>query len=188
MVLAQPIVQKLTLEEFLQLPEAKPANEYINGTIIQKIMPQGKHSTLQFELTSAINQVGKSKKVAYAWPELRCTFCDRSLVPDIAVFTWERIPRDENGEVTNQFTLHPDWIIEILSPEQSATQVIEKIIFCLKNGSQLGWLVDPQHRSVMVFQGDRLPTIISGDDLIPVLDCLQDWRLSATKMFNWLVF
>ena len=35
-----------TLEEFLQLPETKPASEYIDGKIYQKPMPQGKHSTL----------------------------------------------------------------------------------------------------------------------------------------------
>ncbi|MBC7971575.1 MAG: Uma2 family endonuclease, partial [Verrucomicrobia bacterium] len=28
-----------TLEEFLKLPETKPASEYINGSIIQKPMP-----------------------------------------------------------------------------------------------------------------------------------------------------
>ncbi|MCZ0902322.1 Uma2 family endonuclease, partial [Microcoleus sp. HI-ES] len=34
----------LTLSEFLKLPETEPASEYINGQIIQKPMPQGKHS------------------------------------------------------------------------------------------------------------------------------------------------
>jgi Uma2 family endonuclease len=40
----------LTLEAFLELPETKPASEYINGEIIQKPMPQGEHSTLQGDL------------------------------------------------------------------------------------------------------------------------------------------
>nr|WP_313887541.1 Uma2 family endonuclease [Nodosilinea sp. LEGE 07088] len=37
----------ITLEEFLDLPETKPASEYIDGQIIPKPMPQGKHSTIQ---------------------------------------------------------------------------------------------------------------------------------------------
>jgi Uma2 family endonuclease len=37
----------LSLEEFLKLPETKPASEYIDGQIIQKPMPQGKHSIIQ---------------------------------------------------------------------------------------------------------------------------------------------
>ena len=47
----------MTLAEFLQLPETKPANEYIDGQIIQKPMPQGKHSVIQGELVPAINGV-----------------------------------------------------------------------------------------------------------------------------------
>jgi len=64
----------LTLEEFLQLPETKPASEYIDGQIIQKPMPQGKHSVIQGELVPAINGVVKCKRIARAFPELRCTF------------------------------------------------------------------------------------------------------------------
>jgi len=41
----------LTLLEFLDLPETKPASEYIDGAIIQKPVPQGKHSILQRELS-----------------------------------------------------------------------------------------------------------------------------------------
>ena len=36
------ITQALTKEEFLKLPETKPAREYINGDIVQKPMPRGK--------------------------------------------------------------------------------------------------------------------------------------------------
>ena len=37
----------ISLEEFLALPDTKPACEHFNGKIYQKPMPQGKHSTLQ---------------------------------------------------------------------------------------------------------------------------------------------
>lgn len=51
-----------SLDEFLQLPETKPASEYIDGRVYQKPMPQGKHSILQTELSSTINQLGKPQK------------------------------------------------------------------------------------------------------------------------------
>jgi Uma2 family endonuclease len=47
--------QTISLEEFLALPETKPASEYAQGLITQKVIPKGKHSILQFELASAIN-------------------------------------------------------------------------------------------------------------------------------------
>ncbi len=40
--MVQAVTKNLTLAEFLQLPETKPASEYFDGQIIQKPMPQGK--------------------------------------------------------------------------------------------------------------------------------------------------
>ena len=146
----QSLTQPLTLAEFLQLPETKPASEFINGQIFQKPMPQGKHSTLQGELISLINQHSKPQKLAYALPELRCSFAGHSIVPDIVVFEWLRIPLDKHGEMMNKISIAPDWIIEILSPEQRSTKVIAKIIHSLKHGTQLGWLIDPKEKAILI--------------------------------------
>jgi Uma2 family endonuclease len=107
--------KSLTLDEFLQQPETKPASEYTDGQIIQKPMPQGEHSAIQTELPPTINAVVKPQRIARAFTELRCTFGGRSIVPDVSVFVWERIPRKENGGVANKFNIAPDWVIEILS-------------------------------------------------------------------------
>ncbi|MCL1467914.1 Uma2 family endonuclease [Argonema galeatum] len=178
---------KISLEEFLQLPETQPASEYINGQIYQKPMPQGEHSILQSELASSINQMGKPQKLAYAFPELRCTFGGGAVVPDVTVFEWSRIPRKANGRIENRFNIAPDWTIEILSPEQSANRVIRKIIFCLKHGTQLGWLIDPEDESVMIFQPNQTPDVKYNDEILPVLSVLGDWQLSGADLFSWLV-
>ncbi|MEG4320603.1 MULTISPECIES: Uma2 family endonuclease [unclassified Microcoleus] len=182
------VAAKLTISiaEFLQLPETKPASEYIDGQISQKPMPQGKHSKLQDELLSGINRVGKPGKLAHAFPELRCTFGGRSIVPDIAVFEWSRIPLDEDGEIANRIEVAPDWIIEILSPDQSPNQVIKKIVFSINHGTKLGWFADPGDKSVIVFQPNQLPEFKSDTDILPVLSVLGDWQLSAAELFSWL--
>ena len=48
--MVQTSAQTLTLEEFLKLPETKPASEYIDGQIVQKQMPQGKHSIIEVKI------------------------------------------------------------------------------------------------------------------------------------------
>ena len=179
---------KISLEEFLLLPETKPASEYVDGQISQKAMPQGKHSTLQFEFPSVINRVSKSQKLAYAFPELRCTFGGRSIVPDIAVFEWPRIPLNSLGKIENRFEIAPDWTIEILSPEQSSSRVINKILFCLKNHTKLGWMIDPEEELVIVFKSQQEPEIKENEDILPVLDVLSDLQLSAADLFGLLSF
>lgn len=177
----------LTLEEFLKLPETKPASEYINGQVIQKPMPQGKHSKLQGKLVTAINEVVESRKIALAFPELRCSFGGRSIIPDVAVFAWDRIPLDDRGDVENVFAAAPDWTIEILSPDQSTTKVIGNILHCLKHGSHLGWLIDPDERSVLVYPPKQQPEILQEEqEILPVPNSVSDLQLTVGQLFGWL--
>ncbi|MBL1210928.1 Uma2 family endonuclease [Geminocystis sp. GBBB08] len=185
MVVANPIQKKLSLEDFLQLPETKPASEFINGEIRQKPMPQGKHSLIQVRLSNLINNLALDNKIAYALTEIRCIVSARVIVPDIGVFLWENLPKTDNGEIANKFIIPPDWIIEILSPEQSTNKVIEKILFCLNQGTKLGWLIDCDDQSVMVFQQNKLPEIKYKEEILTGLDILSEWNLTAEIMFNW---
>lgn len=79
-------VKSMTLEAFLQLLETKPASKYIDGRIVRKPTPKGRHSRLQGKLCATIHQVAEDAKIAYAFPELRCNFGDRSIIPDVAIF------------------------------------------------------------------------------------------------------
>jgi len=177
----------ISLKKFLQMPETKPSSEYINGQIIQKSMPQGKHSKLRGELISCINEVVESQKIALAFPELRCTFGGRSIVPDVAVFAWERIPIDEHGDVENVFKTYPDWTIEILSPDQSQTKVTGNILHCLKHGSRFGWLIDPDERSVLVYPPKQQPELLQEEqEVLPVPDLVSGFQLTVGQLFGWL--
>ncbi|MBD2043397.1 Uma2 family endonuclease [Microcoleus sp. FACHB-672] len=178
----------LPLEEFLKLPETQPASEYIDGEIIQKPMPQGQHSVIQGELITAINATLKPQKIARAFPELRCTFGGRAIVPDVSVFVWNRIPREYNGSIANVFTIAPNWIIEILSPEQSQTKVTKKIIQCLKFETQMGWLIDPEEKTVFVYRPQQQTEVFDeSEEEIPVPSFAGELRLSVGDLFRWLL-
>ncbi|MGA7931948.1 MAG: Uma2 family endonuclease [Kovacikia sp.] len=175
----------LTLQEFLQLPETKPASEYINGEIIQKPMPKGRHSRLQGKLCATINQVAEAPKIAYAFPELRCNFGGRSIVPDVAVFRWDRIPFTPEGDVPDNFDLPPDWTIEILSPEQRPNKVLGNILHCLEYGSRMGWFVDPDDLSILFLLPQQQPVLCQEDQVLPVFPDLE-LTLTVNQVFGWL--
>lgn len=184
----QPPKTKISLEDFLQMPETKPACEYIDGEIIQKPMVKIQHSILQAKLLLAINEQGNPQQLVYAFPELRCVFGGRVIVPDITVLQWERVPTNEVGEVQGEIDFYPDWIIEVLSPEQSTTKVIKKILLCLEEGTELGWLIDPEEREIFVFQPGLPTKACEGSDPLPMLDVLKDWQLTPADIFGWLSF
>ncbi|MBD2301243.1 Uma2 family endonuclease [Nostoc sp. FACHB-87] len=178
----------MTLAEFLKLPETEPASEYIDGQIIQKPMPQGKHSTIQTEFSTNVNVVLKPRKIARAFSELRCTFGGRSIVPDVSVFTWERIPRDEKGEIANTFLIVPDWTIEILSPDQNQTKVTKNILHCLNFGTQMGWLIDPGEQTVFVYLPKQQPEVFDlAEQKLPVPSFANELNLHLGTLFDWLL-
>lgn len=186
--MVQTPAKPITLEEFLKLPETEPASEYIDGQIIQKEMPQGKHSAINTDLPPAINQVVKTQKVARAFVELRCTFEGRSIVPDISVFAWNRISRDD-GKIANVFRAAPDWMIEILSPEQRQTKIIKKILHCFEHGTQMAWIVDPDEETIFVYRAHEVVEFFdleAPDELLPVPEFAKDLRLSVGEIFAWL--
>lgn len=184
MVLTQ--TPPLSLEAFLQQPETKPPQEYIEGQIYPKPMPKGQHSRIQTRLATAINAQSEPEKIAMAFTELRCTFGGRSLIPDISVFNWQNIPLNPSGQIADLFLLPPTWTIEILSPEQPPIRVMNNILFCLDHGSELGWLIDPQEQAVATFQPGKQLEIYQGDRPLPTLANLPQLQFSPATIFNYL--
>ena len=91
----------------------------------------------------------------------------------------------ESGRVANRFEIQPDWMIEILSPNQSQTLVMAKILNCLANGTKLGWLIDPSESAILVISPDRRIDILTGISQLPVLEGIE-LVLTPAKIFSWL--
>ncbi|MEG3905149.1 Uma2 family endonuclease [Microcoleus sp. B4-C5] len=162
-----------SLEEFLAQPniESSPAWELIAGRAVQKTMPTLFHSRLQNNLVNYIND--RTDRFE-AVPELRCLVPPHSPVPDIAIVACDRLP-DEDGP----FDGAPDWLIEIRSPNQSTLDLQNKILLCLSNGTQLAWLIDLSRQQVWVWQGDNLPLVCSGADILPTLSIVPELTVDA---------
>jgi Uma2 family endonuclease len=173
------------IEEFLKLPDIdeSPAWELINGEAIQKPIEGGKHSLLQKRLVAAIDAVGSDYE---AFPELRCTCENRSVVPDVAVIASNQIPLDESGDIISSgINFAPTWVIEILSSDQSQTKVTGNILHCIKHGTKLGYLIDANERSILVYQPHSLPDLLAGNDILPVLPGVN-LKLNVEEVFAWL--
>jgi Uma2 family endonuclease len=185
--MVQTPVRQITLEEFLELPDTKPASEYIDGEIIQKPMPQGQHSILQKKLLLTIDPILSDAGIGQTFPELRCVFGGRAVVPDVVIFEEANISYDDNGDIVNAVNIPPDWTIEILSPEQSTTRVLKNINHCLAHGTQMGWLIDPNDRSIFICLPDRnLQIIDEPTTVLPVPEFAAAIELTVEQIFSWI--
>ncbi len=184
--MSMAVMQQLTLEEFLKLPEEKPALEFEEGRIIQKVSPKARHSSIQGDLVQFFNRSLRSRRLARAFPELRATFGGRSYVPDVSVIRWDRIPRASDGTIADDFFAPPDIAVEIVSPEQSVNALVRRCVWYVENGVRAALLVDPQDQSIVVFRPGMPPVPFSGAGEIDLSDLLPDLRLSVQEVFSAL--
>jgi Uma2 family endonuclease len=176
----------MTLEKFLQLPEEKPALEFEDGMVSQKVSPKGKHSSLQYDFAEYINRQTVQRRLAKAYPELRASFSGRSYMPDVAVYRWDRIPRDEDGRVADDFFDAPDIAVEIVSPEQGVNALVRKCVWYVDHGVKIAILADPSDDSVVLFRPGKAPEALSGDDRIAFDEVLADFALTVRELFDSL--
>lgn len=179
-------LKDIGLDRFLELPEEKPALEFENGRITQKVSPKGKHSQLQTDLGGVIQQFARPRKMARAYNELRVTFGGNSLVPDLSVYRWLRLPIDATGEVADDFTEPPDIVVEIVSPRQSRTSLLRRCHWFVANGVAIALLVNPADKSVLSFRPDQVPALLTGSDRIDLDDVLPGFALTVQDVFDLL--
>lgn len=165
---------KLTLDEFLALPETKPALEYVAGEVVQKPMPTKDHTTIQRLLSFVFTLFLREHPIAEGGPEWRCVFgpagTEWGRVPDFVLVRRERLTGTSGDQ---PFHGPPDFVVEILSPDDRMSDVLAKIRFYLANGVRLVWLIDPRTRTVLVWSSwgeARIVTetgALDGGDVFP---------------------
>lgn len=179
----------LTLEQFLALPETKPASEYACGEVVQKPMPDYPHSKLQAFLIVLLYSFLAQTKLGEVLPEFRCIFGprgrERAVVPDLVYVSNERLPRLHRGE-DRHLRAAPDLAIEILSPGQPVGRFVDKLLFYLRHGVRLVWVLDPVERTVLVLRPDDDGLLLSAGDTIEGGDLLPGFQVPVDEIFAQL--
>jgi Uma2 family endonuclease len=183
MVLAR---KGLTLEEFLKLPQKKPALEYADGMVTQKVSPKGRHSRLQIKLGQWFDTWAEPRELASAFTELRTTFGGRSYVPDVAVYRWDRFSGPFGEIVPDEFFEPPDIAVEIVSPEQRVRSLVRKCEWYVASGVPLALVADPETFVVIVFRPSVPPATLTGDDVVEFGPVLPGLQISVNQLFAML--
>lgn len=178
--------RQLSLDEFLRLPEHKPALEYLDGVVTQKVSPKTSHSGCQAEVVERFNRHLRPSKLGFAFPELRMTFGGRSLVPDVAVFRWERIPRGPSGAVLEDVLAPPDVVVEIATPGQTLVALNRRCAWYVANGVRVVLLVRPRTCSVTVFRQNVEPVIAREEVRVDLGDVFPGLSFTVRELFEAL--
>lgn len=93
---------------------------------------------------------------------------------------WESLKEEEQERFP---PLCPDFVVELRSPTDSLRYLQSKMEEYIRNGAQLGWLIDPYEKKVHVYRPQtaaevlRDPETVSGEPLLPgfTLDVQALW-------------
>jgi Uma2 family endonuclease len=168
----------------LAIPDVKPALELYRGTLRQKVSPRYTHARLQGTLYTILSAWGNDRgRIGTEW---RFYFIERddapssSLVPDVAYVSFERLPNDK-PEAAEQPTIAPDIAVEIISPDDRARDVAEKVDLYLAYGTPYVVVVDPQTVSVSIDEPHRERRFAAEHGSITVVD---DLRIDLDVLFG----
>ncbi len=180
----------MTLEQFLAWPriDEKPYLEYIDGQVEEKVSPQLRHNLFTARLVDALNRFAEPGRLGFAFPEQRCNFAGRSIVPDIVFLLDGHIICDENGDLIDELPIPPDIHVEIRSPDQSTVKTVAKLEHSMRQGCQLGWYFDPYRRTIDVYRPGRPPERLAADGFLDGSPVLPGFRLPVADIFGWIQY
>lgn len=146
----------LSMAEFARLPQPGSGlrQELHHGEVVELPPVKKIHTKLQKTLVTLLESALRASRSATDYVVDK-EFPFRPLpeyevwVADVAVFSrmvWEQTPDDE------YFHGVPDLVIEVLSPSNTASEMLDREEICLSNGGREFWLVDPQRNAVRVMR------------------------------------
>ncbi len=179
---ARPL--RMTLEEFLAIPEEPPYLEFADGEVLPRNSGGFAHGAMVAELGALVGNYLRQSGEGHAGISVtHATFTEtgqRVFLPDITVFPaglrrW--ISR------TGLVRQHPVFAIEVLSPEDRPGRVADRVQFYLRNGTQLLWLVDPEDETITAFRPNAEAITAAAGDIIDAAPVLSAFTLDVAGLF-----
>lgn len=174
---------KLTLEDFLALPQGDVNYEFVDGQAVPKVSPKYFHSSLQLALMVLIRAWSRgSGRVLPEWGLiLKRNGQDWAPVPDLTYISYELLPA--SWKRNQACPVPPELAIEIISPDQTLKEFEDKAKDYFAAGVLRVWVVDPEAMTIRIFYPDGLIEIYTYRT--PIVDLLlPGLELSTRQIFE----
>ena len=175
----------VTDEELLNKPDDGFRYELVEGEL-RKMPPAGsEHGYIAVNLTIPLGQHVKANQLGRVYAAetgfLIARDPDTVRAPDVAFVSRERV--EKAGRVEGYFPGAPDLAVEVVSPNDTHTQVVEKALAWLEAGCRMVLVVDPSQRTVTVYRSLDNIRILTENDQLDGADVVPGWRLPVAELF-----
>ena len=77
----------------------------------------------------------------------------------------------------------PKFVLEVISGNDKANKVKEKMIECFKSGIKVLWLLYPDNQTVQIYTSLKQAQICTDDDICSARPVLEDFEIRADEIF-----
>jgi Uma2 family endonuclease len=178
-------VHLMTADELLALPRGQFRYELINGELVTMSPAGPTHGRIIIQLTLPLAQHVKQNRLGRVYAaetgfKLRSN-PDTVRAPDIAFITRERV--EVVGDTKDYWPGAPDLAVEVLSPDDSVTEVEQKVSEWLEAGAKQVWVVSPKRQTVTVYRSTTDIQVLTGNETLDGEDVLPGFQISIAEIF-----
>jgi Uma2 family endonuclease len=165
----------MTAEDLLKLPDdGFHKHELVRGELVRMAPPGLGHGDTASAFVEVLRPFVRDHQLGRVFTESGVVLArgpDTVRGPDVSFISAARLPPPEQR--AGYFEGAPDLAIEVVSPGDTATEVLEKIHEYLAAGARLVWVADPKTRTVTAYRPDGSAHVykeadtLSGEDVLP---------------------
>lgn len=174
----------VTAADLLLLEDGEWLTELEQGRLVREPLPGGEHGRLVMEIAVRLSVHVRERELGVVVAQSGFHIAskpDTVRGPDVAFVRAERIPA--MGVPEGFFDFAPDLAVEVISPSNTAREVMRKVLEYLTAGSSVVWVVDPSSRTVTVYPGREHIRILDEKDELHGSPVLPDFRVPVSELF-----
>ena len=169
----------MTADELLRLPDNGMRQELIDGELHGWPLNGGEHGFVSGRVAGRLGTfIERHPDVGDGLFATGTGFWlthhpDTVRAPDVAFVNEERL---DLARVPGYPEMAPDLVVEVVSPNDTASEIQQKVDEWLRAGVQLVWVLYPATRSAMAYRADGTVALLHADDTLrgePVLPGLS---------------
>ena len=177
----------VTAEDLFLMMHDDPGKRYelVRGELQEMPPAGGYHGNVVFTIASIIGEHIRGKDLGAGFTAetgfVTRRAPDSVRAPDVAFVSKERLAggRAPDGFVQSA----PDFAVEVVSPNDSATAIHEKVKEYFDAGTHLVWVVYPSTRSVTVHRSPGDARTLQGGDALDGEPVFEYFRVSVSDLF-----